>query len=146
MTRTTHPAFTRHSALGTRHSGFTLVELLVVISIIAILIGITIPIVGKVRKSSQEAATRSLIGQIDAACQAYYGDFNAYPGPMSHVFMTMSAQADLTSSEPLYQANYSTPLTDGSDASGWNGIANDSKRVTGTENLVLGLMGGLQYR
>ena len=137
----------RHTAIGSGHeSAFTLIELLVVIGIIAVLIGILIPVVGRVRIVSQETATRALIGQIDAACQAYFGDFQAYPGPMSHVFMTMSEQVSLLDSSKLFDANFTTEITNGSPTAGWNGFGSDVKRLTGTENLVLGLTGGLQQR
>lgn len=117
-----------------------------VVAVIAILIGILIPVVGKIRKSSQEATTRALLTQIDAACQAYFSDFSAYPGPLSANFM-VSAQKDSNSDTALYFFNGSTdtqPLTDGDVASGPTDLNADVKRLTGTENLVLGLLGGLQ--
>lgn len=140
--------FIRKSEIGNGKStpGFTLVELLVVIAIIGVLVGITIPLVSKVRKSSQEAATRALITQIDAACQAYYTDFNAYPGPFSHTFMTTGTQTTGPGDEPIYESDFSTPVTDNAANPGPTGMGNDVKRLTGTEALVIGLVGGLQQR
>lgn len=126
---------------------FTLVELLVVVAIIAVLVGILIPVVGKIRISAQETSTRSLITQIESACQAYYGDYTAYPGPFSPGFMVQEVQTDLTSSEPIYDQQFQNPITDGNAQDGWNGLSgNDIKRLTGTENLVLGLTGGLEFK
>jgi prepilin-type N-terminal cleavage/methylation domain-containing protein len=130
---------------------FTLVELLVVIGLIAVLVSITVPIAGKIRKSSQEAATRALIGQIESACAAYYSDFNAYPGPMGAGFMTTDqtlssggGAAEIAWFNPKVN-NDSENLTNNPGLQpGWNGLDTAVQRLTGTENLVLGLMGGLE--
>jgi prepilin-type N-terminal cleavage/methylation domain-containing protein len=62
-------------------SGFTLVELLVVIGIIAVLIGILLPVVARVRESGRSAACLAnlrSIGQLLRAYQAEQKDFLPY--------------------------------------------------------------------
>src|ERR1700722_12133111 len=63
---------------------FTLIELLVVIGIIGILVGLLIPVVGKMRMSGYEVSTRNEILEIGNACHHYYDDFRAFPGPISN--------------------------------------------------------------
>jgi len=60
---------------------FSLVELLVVIGIIALLIGILLPVVGKMKASAYAASTSQSISTLQAAIQQYWGNFQAYPGP-----------------------------------------------------------------
>jgi len=61
-------------------SAFTLIELLVVIGIIAVLIAILVPVVGKVRLSAQVANATNQVHRISAAIAQYQHDYNAYPG------------------------------------------------------------------
>jgi prepilin-type N-terminal cleavage/methylation domain-containing protein len=59
--------------------GFTLVELLVVISIIAILAGLLLPVIGSVRRRGQVTATVLEIQNLKNAIEQYKQKFGDYP-------------------------------------------------------------------
>ena len=59
--------------------GFTLVELLTVIAIIAILAAIIFPVAGTVRENARRSRCSSNLSQIFVALESYKQDFNAYP-------------------------------------------------------------------
>ena len=92
-----------HSLHPGQKRGFTLVELLVVIGIIAVLISILIPVVGHVRTSSYAASTQNQLIVIQHGIEQYRQTFEAYPGPLADSQLKTSANPTglATSSENL---------------------------------------------
>ena len=62
-----------------RTRAFTLVELLVVIAVIAILAGISIPVLGSVKRRQKAKATKVLIENLKLKLEQYCADFGDYP-------------------------------------------------------------------
>lgn len=60
-------------------AAFTLVELLVVIGIIAVLIGILIPTLGRARESAKRTTCASQLRQLVAGCVMYQNENKIYP-------------------------------------------------------------------
>ena len=70
----------------TRRQGFTLIELLVVVAVIAILIGVLLPALGKSRRAAQLILTQNNIRGCGQASETYAAEWGFYPP--SYVYPT----------------------------------------------------------
>lgn len=99
-------------------SAFTLVELLVVIAIIAVLIGISLPALSRVRTQARISSTQTLMSSINAGVAQYQTDRRRLPG--------LFGAEDIGSTD-----NFNA-------AGGWK----NGPGVTTMENALLDLVGG----
>ena len=76
-----------------KRSGFTLVELLIVMAVLAILVGIAVPAFQGMREQGNVARSQGDLRTIQNALESYYGTNNAYPPAATY-------QADLLAATP----------------------------------------------
>ena len=98
-----------------REHGFTLVELLVVIGIIALLISILLPSLNKAREAAKQTACLSNMRQIGIAMVMYTNDFRGmYPAPYQPTYDPWQASWNLQLVQGKYLSGdlstYSSPI------------------------------------
>ena len=61
------------------NKGFTLLELIVVVAVIAVLIGITIPVVGGIIEDAKQSKAHSELKTLAASCLSYQSKYGFLP-------------------------------------------------------------------
>lgn len=92
------------STLSVRPRGFTLVELLVVISIVALLVAIILPVLSSAREASRSTVCLSQLRQIGIGTETYLNDYAGYyPAPYFEYWYYLGEyiQCDYPSGEML---------------------------------------------
>ncbi|MEI8341780.1 MAG: prepilin-type N-terminal cleavage/methylation domain-containing protein [Verrucomicrobiota bacterium] len=75
-------------------NGFTLIELITVISIILILMGLLFPAVSSVKEAAKKAQAKNDITNLVTSVKAYYTEYGKYPLPQS--LYSSTPEEDLT--------------------------------------------------
>jgi prepilin-type N-terminal cleavage/methylation domain-containing protein len=105
-------------------SGFTLIELMIVVAIIGILAAIAIPKFASLMRKSGEGASKGNLGALRSALSIYYGDMEGqYPQLMTALTVNGKYLSTLpVAKAPNYHPDSSVPSynTGANDGGGWN--------------------------
>ena len=83
--------------------GFTLIELVTVMTIMAILVALTVGAVQGIRTHVARQATNQILAALDTALQAYYDDWGRYPYDATATEGPVGAQVDYDVVDTVYR-------------------------------------------
>jgi len=98
-----NPGYGKRNTVKTRTSGLTMIEILVVVSIIAILTGLLLPAVHTVQKMARETKQKAQLTSIELALAAFKNDYGEYP-PSSFNDPMVSGRGDYGGAQKLAEA------------------------------------------
>jgi len=127
-----------------KKSGFTLIELMIVVAIIGILAAIAIPKFADLIRKSGEGASKGNLGSVRSALSIYYGDMEGqYPDRMSSLTVGGKYLANVPNAKtPNYHADSSGEINGDtalsatpSDVGGW--VYNNLAGNTNIGNMII---------
>ena len=93
-------------------SGFTLIELMIVVAIIGILAAIAVPKFAELVRKSKEGATKGSLGSIRSALNIYYAEMKGqYPDDMSSLTVNGKYLTAIPPASPAYYHDADTTAT-----------------------------------
>ncbi len=120
--------FIKGTDVRLKKTGFTIVELLTSLTIIAILVALLLPALKMVRNMAKETAQKSQFATIDMAIMAFKNDYGDYP-PSSWIETSTGPLTDYSGIQMLTEALLGWDLLGFHPNSAWR---SDGKEQTGT--------------
>ncbi len=134
---------------GRARAGFTIIEVLIVVTIIVILVGMVIPTMNGIRRQLYAARTLTSIQSLETACQQYQRDTGYFPGQRDSVCGSEGSPPGIdpwggddtkgawTGSQWLARALLTPPGAEYGDEDDPNWMASDGDLLWPAENYIV---------